>query len=115
MSTAQYSSINNIKKKSTSIALGLVFLFFSLIIFISMHHLSTNISQILSEKASLSLQNNDKLIAHAGGSINGITRTNSLEVLNHNDQLGFKIFELDILKTSDNVYVAAHDWESWKK
>ena len=26
---------------------------------------------------------------------------------------GFRLFELDIIKTSDNYFVAAHDWKQW--
>ena len=55
----------------------------------------------------------NRFIAHAGGIINGDSYTNSLEALNYNYQLGFRIFELDILKTSDDIYVALHDWERW--
>jgi hypothetical protein len=55
----------------------------------------------------------NRLIAHAGGEINGYRYTNSLEAMNHNYNKGFRFFELDILKTSDNYYVAAHDWKSW--
>lgn len=54
-----------------------------------------------------------RFIAHAGGAINGDSYTNSLEALNLNYKKGFRMFELDIIKTSDNVFVAAHDWEQW--
>lgn len=59
---------------------------------------------------------NDRMrfIAHAGGRIDGFTYTNSLEALNLSYKKGFRIFELDIIKTSDNVFVAAHDWDHWK-
>ena len=56
----------------------------------------------------------NRFIAHAGGQINGNRDTNSLEALNLNYKLGFRLFELDIIKTSDNIYVASHDWESWE-
>lgn len=54
-----------------------------------------------------------RFIAHAGGSIDGHRRTNSLEAMNLSYKLGFRLFELDILKTSDGEYVAVHDWELW--
>ena len=41
--------------------------------------------------------------------------TNSLEALNHNYAKGFRLFELDIIKTKDGEYVAAHDWKGWTK
>lgn len=56
----------------------------------------------------------ERFIAHAGGEIERFTYTNSLEALNKSYQDGFRIFELDIIKTRDNVYVAAHDWKQWK-
>ena len=55
-----------------------------------------------------------RYIAHGGGSINGYTYTNSLEALNLSYEKGFRLFELDIIKTIDGKYVAAHDWEKWK-
>lgn len=56
-----------------------------------------------------------RFIAHAGGSIDGKTYTNSREALETNYENGFRIFELDIIQTSDGHYVAAHDWEHWRK
>ncbi len=55
-----------------------------------------------------------RFIAHAGGSIDGDTYTNSLEALNKNYEIGFRFFELDIRTTRDNVFVAVHDWLEWK-
>lgn len=60
-------------------------------------------------------KNTSRFIAHAGGGIDGRKYTNSLEALNHNYAQGFRFFELDIIKTSDNYYVAAHGWDSWAK
>ncbi len=57
----------------------------------------------------------NRFIAHAGGSIEGHVYTNSLEALDASYQKGFRLFELDILKTSDNHYVAAHDWKMWQQ
>jgi lipoteichoic acid synthase len=54
------------------------------------------------------------LIAHAGGEIDGYVYTNSLEALNESYEEGFRLFELDIKKTSDNKYVAVHDWDDWR-
>lgn len=56
-----------------------------------------------------------RYIAHAGGQIDGKTYTNSLEALNLSYSKGFRLFELDIIKTKDNHFVAAHDWEHWAK
>ncbi len=54
-----------------------------------------------------------RFIAHAGGEIDGVKYTNSLEALNLNYAKGFRYFELDFIRSSDNKYVAAHDWKHW--
>ncbi|WP_196889943.1 hypothetical protein [Aureivirga sp. CE67] len=59
--------------------------------------------------------NVNRFIAHAGGMIDGHLYTNSLEALNYSYEKGFKLFEIDFLKTSDDKIVAAHDWDSWKE
>lgn len=69
----------------------------------------------LTNITSTDLDNPDRFIAHAGGRIGGHEYTNSLEALETSYQKGFKLFELDILKTSDNYYVAAHDWKTWQQ
>lgn len=55
----------------------------------------------------------ERFIAHAGGEVDGYKYTNSLEALNNSYKKGFRLFELDIIKTSDGEYVAAHDWDYW--
>ena len=57
----------------------------------------------------------ERLIAQAGGAIDKHSDTDSLEALNANYKKGFRLFELDILKTSDNIFVAAKNWQTWKK
>jgi len=54
-----------------------------------------------------------RFIAHAGGMIDNLIYTNSLEALDKNYENGFRLFELDIQKTSDGKYVAAHYWNEW--
>ncbi len=56
-----------------------------------------------------------RFIAHAGGMIEDKLYTNTKEALDSSYAKGFRIFELDIIKTSDNKYVAAHDWNNWAK
>ena len=58
---------------------------------------------------------NDRYIAHAAGEINGIPSTNSIQALDANYKKGFRLFELDIIETSDGEYVAAHDWRMWSR
>lgn len=57
--------------------------------------------------------NNNRYIAHAGGEVNGIKSTNTKDALDQNYKKGFRLFELDIIETSDKKLVAAHDWKMW--
>jgi glycerophosphoryl diester phosphodiesterase len=52
----------------------------------------------------------ERVIAHGSGQVLGYAITNSLEALNYSYEKGCRLFELDILQTSDNKFVAAHDW-----
>lgn len=54
-----------------------------------------------------------KLIAHAGGIINNITYSSSLEALDTNYARGHRHFELDFNWTLDNKPVLIHDWDSY--
>ena len=58
---------------------------------------------------------NDRYIAHAGGEVKGIPSTNSKQALDENYARGFRLFELDIITTSDGKMVAAHDWGMWSR
>jgi glycerophosphoryl diester phosphodiesterase len=53
-------------------------------------------------------------IAHGGGMVNGIQKSNSLDALDANYELGFRYFELDFNWTSDGELVAIHDWSEAK-
>ncbi|MFC4096796.1 PI-PLC domain-containing protein [Euzebyella saccharophila] len=57
----------------------------------------------------------DRYIAHAGGEIDKVRYTNTIEALDVNYKKGFRLFELDIIETSDGEWVAAHDWEMWSR
>jgi len=59
--------------------------------------------------------NNNRYIAHAGGEVDGVKSTNSKEALDENYKKGFRLFELDIIETSDGKLVAAHDWKMWAR
>lgn len=48
-------------------------------------------------------------VAHAGGGLNGMTYTNSLDALNYNSSK-FQIFEIDFSLTADGKIVCIHDW-----
>ena len=74
-----------------------------------------NNSQLIkTTKFDIYANDTSRFIAHAGGEIDGKHYTNSLEALHLNYKRGFRIFELDIIETSDKKYVASHDWKSWK-
>lgn len=51
------------------------------------------------------------LIAHGGGSIDGHVYTNSKEAVESAINSGMKFIEIDLIKTSDGIYIAGHDWE----
>ena len=52
----------------------------------------------------------NRLIAHGMGSINGKRVTNSLQSLERNYEQGYRVFEVDLIATSDHKLVARHDW-----
>ena len=54
-------------------------------------------------------------IVHAGGTFNGYKYTNSLEAINCAYDKGYRLFELDIMETFDNKFVAVHDWKQYKE
>ena len=58
-------------------------------------------------------QTNSELprIAHAGGKIANATYTNSIDALDTNYQMGFRVFEMDFSWTTDQQLVCLHDWE----
>ena len=53
------------------------------------------------------------LIAHAGGTVDGATMTNSREALFAARDKGYKYIEFDLLYTADSVLVAAHSWAEY--
>jgi hypothetical protein len=55
----------------------------------------------------------NRFIAHAGGTIEGHTYTNTLNALDSSYYKGFKLYELDICETIDSHFVATHDWDTW--
>ncbi len=80
------------------------------------HLASLNDKVVYFEKIKYTYEpHNNRYIAHAGGEINEVKSTNSLEALNTNYKKGFRLFELDIIETSDQKLVAAHDWKMWAR
>lgn len=66
------------------------------------------------EQIAADARNPEKWIAHAGGVIDGVTYTNSLEAMDASYAKGFRYFELDIIETLDSHFVATHDWTQWR-
>lgn len=64
-------------------------------------------------KCTLSGNESDIVIAHAGGGIDNSVYTNSLEALIFSYSRGIKLFELDLLETEDGHLVASHSWEDY--
>lgn len=57
-----------------------------------------------------------RLIAHAGGGMDGHAYLNSLDALEHNYALGHRVFEVDFSWTADGELVAIHDWDAaWRR
>lgn len=54
----------------------------------------------------------EQWVAHGGGLINGVRRTNSLEALNASKQSGMRLIELDFDWTQDGHLVLTHDWDA---
>ncbi|MFW5994855.1 MAG: sulfatase-like hydrolase/transferase, partial [Spirochaetia bacterium] len=50
-------------------------------------------------------------VAHAGGDYRGQSYTNSVEALKHNAE-NYRMFEIDVRRTSDGTLVGMHDWDS---
>lgn len=51
-----------------------------------------------------------KVVAHAMGGINGFTYTNAWEAFVANYEQGTRVFEVDLLLTTDDQLVARHEW-----
>ncbi|MGN7165405.1 phosphatidylinositol-specific phospholipase C/glycerophosphodiester phosphodiesterase family protein [Paenibacillus cellulositrophicus] len=52
----------------------------------------------------------NRLIAHALGGVNGASYTNSYEAFMTNYNRGYRLFEVDLVQTTDGELVARHDW-----
>lgn len=57
----------------------------------------------------------DRYIAHAGGTIDGITYTNSREAINSSYKKGFRFFEVDINVKVDGKLILGHDESAFIK
>lgn len=70
-------------------------------------------SNAVVEAADVSWHESSNAVCHAlGAAPDGETLTNSLDALEYNYGNGFRVFEVDLAITSDNVVVCRHDWYS---
>ena len=55
-----------------------------------------------------------RYIAHGGGAIDGFIYVNSIEGMELAYSNGYKMFEVDLLITSDGKLIGSHDWSDWR-
>ncbi|WP_409304121.1 glycerophosphodiester phosphodiesterase family protein [Peribacillus sp. SCS-155] len=55
---------------------------------------------------------NTSVIAHGFGGIGGYRVLNTIDALHYNYGRGVRVFEVDLIMTSDNRLVARHDWNA---
>lgn len=67
-------------------------------------------NNVLISKRFIEVVKENDYVLHALGSINGDTKTNSIDALEMNYKDGFKIYEVDISLTSDDKLVLASGW-----
>lgn len=68
---------------------------------------------LISSKEPYSWAKYNNMIAHGFGAIDGHPVTNSLEAFEYNYNRGYRLFETDLILTSDNMLVARHDWNPY--
>lgn len=69
-----------------------------------------NVVNIAPKKPAPYQWTENRLVAHALGGINGATNTNTLEAMKESYKNNFKLFEVDLLPTSDGSLVASHSF-----
>lgn len=66
---------------------------------------------VLSKAVEKSGWLNFPVIAHAMGTVDGRTETNSLDAFLESYEAGHRVFEVDLQLTSDGHLIARHDWD----
>ena len=56
-----------------------------------------------------------RFIAHAGGGIDDLKYTNSLNAVSRSIKEGYKLIEIDLHETADGFYVGVHDWDTLRE
>ena len=57
------------------------------------------------------IEDSHKFVIHAGGGFNNISYLNSQEGMQHYAEMGYTLFELDFIYTSDNLIACSHIFE----
>ncbi len=99
-----FGTLSRISRLANRICMNIILILLPLITFDCCKILNVN-----------QFRNIDIFIAHGGGTIDSIAYTNSLEALNFSYKKGCRLFELDIIESSDGKFVAAHDWSFYKQ
>lgn len=71
-------------------------------------------TQSVKEKAEFPPMFKNKYLAHALGGYNGLTYLNTENSLVNSIELGYKYFEVDLKRTTDNYVVLTHGWNKKK-
>ena len=71
---------------------------------------STMLLGIAPTSALAAWQENNPLVAHCMGEVDGKIETNSREAFINSWESGLRVFEVDLIYTTDNVLVARHDF-----
>lgn len=69
-----------------------------------------NVLDIAPKKTEAYEWTNNRLVAHALGGVNGTSNTNTIEAMKESYRNNFKLFEVDLLPTSDGKLVASHNF-----
>lgn len=101
-------------KKLPVLALGIISSIFGSFA-VSCSKAKQDTSPVYSQNEDITFDKPIVKIAHAGGQIDGYSYTNSKDALENSYQFGFRNFEFDLIQTSDDKWVAGHDWEYWAK
>ncbi len=101
----------SIKKRKYLMILGVML---SLVLFV-LGGCRLNVGNYVQRQLQLSKvqwYDENKVVIHALGIVDGFTYTNSKEALENNYLEGNKVFECDMILTSDQELVACHDWNT---
>lgn len=79
----------------------------------NLFYIKDNVTRLVHYDFDYSWVNDNRLIAHALGGIDGIDYTNSNEAFEFNYGEGFKCFEVDLRLTNDGKLVCLHKTNQW--